>query len=682
MADEEAPAEWPTCAVPGCRGAQVGGRDRCLAHLEPEHDLARFVLGDAGEGLDARGVHVDEALWARIVRGADRSSGRPKLCGARFGQATFDVAAPGSVDFDGVSFERARFRGGVSFAGASFAGTADFTDAAFEQQASFAESRFAGPARFDRVTFDDLSFDGAVFSDHASFEGLNVTGFAAVAAEFGASAWFGGATFAGDTRFARASFAGDAGFGNVTFGATAWFNDTSFGALASFRRATFGHQARFEAAGFEAAADFDRATFVDHAQFGRARFAGTCDFYAATFRGQGVFRAATFAGDVVFDGAAFEGDGWFDAARFGTDVMFHDATFQQSAGFTDATFARSCYLGPLLVLGRLVLDGATFEDAVEIVVCANAMSAVATRFRGRALVTVRWAEIAMDRAEFARPAIITAAPHTGEFDEERLAAICEGRDAPDDPDEPQRPGRSEIPRMVSLRRTDVANLTLADVDLHACRFDGAHNLPALRIEGTDVFERTPRSYRGTRRQAIAEEHEWRRDHPRRLQSRGWYPPSCAHPEWLPDPVTLQPHEIAAIYRDLRKGREDNKDEPGAADFYYGEMEMRRYAAQTPRAERAIIWLYWLVSGYGLRASRTLVALALTIVAFAALLHAFGLQDPDFSMALLQSVQGAAFRAGDARVLTEGGQYLQLPLRLLGPLFLGLMIVSLRGRVKR
>jgi hypothetical protein len=32
-----------------------------------------------------------------------------------------------------------------------------------------------------------------------------------------------------------------------------------------------------------------------------------------------------------------------------------------------------------------------------------------------------------------------------------------------------------------------------------------------------------------------------------------------------------------LYRALRKGREDAKDEPGAADFHYGEMEMRRHA---------------------------------------------------------------------------------------------------------
>jgi hypothetical protein len=53
------------------------------------------------------------------------------------------------------------------------------------------------------------------------------------------------------------------------------------------------------------------------------------------------------------------------------------------------------------------------------------------------------------------------------------------------------------------------------------------------------------------------------------------------PDWLNDetPDVLEPGQIAGLYRALRKGREDVKDEPGAADFYYGEMEMRRHARQ-------------------------------------------------------------------------------------------------------
>jgi hypothetical protein len=109
---------------------------------------------------------------------------------------------------------------------------------------------------------------------------------------------------------------------------------------------------------------------------------------------------------------------------------------------------------------------------------------------------------------------------------------------------------------------------------------------------------------------IAEERARRyQPHPRRWVVPWW-------PDWLGQrPDVLAPGQIAALYRALRKGREDAKDEPGAADFYYGEMEMRRRArrhsadnldgqssaASRGRMERGILTAYWLVSGYGLRA---------------------------------------------------------------------------------
>jgi hypothetical protein len=80
--------------------------------------------------------------------------------------------------------------------------------------------------------------------------------------------------------------------------------------------------------------------------------------------------------------------------------------------------------------------------------------------------------------------------------------------------------------------------------------------------------------------------------------------------------------------------EDAKDEPGAADFYYGEMEMRRLAARgrdhedtdgggakgrrPSWTERRLLDAYWAVSGYGLRAWRALTALTILLVGCAAL----------------------------------------------------------------
>jgi hypothetical protein len=43
------------------------------------------------------------------------------------------------------------------------------------------------------------------------------------------------------------------------------------------------------------------------------------------------------------------------------------------------------------------------------------------------------------------------------------------------------------------------------------------------------------------------------------------------------PEVVQPAQLAGLYRALRKARGGAKDKPGAADFYYGEMEMRRHA---------------------------------------------------------------------------------------------------------
>ncbi|MEC4576266.1 hypothetical protein [Streptomyces virginiae] len=50
---------------------------------------------------------------------------------------------------------------------------------------------------------------------------------------------------------------------------------------------------------------------------------------------------------------------------------------------------------------------------------------------------------------------------------------------------------------------------------------------------------------------------------------------------------------------------DARNEPDAADFCYGEMEMRRHDGDRPHSERLLLTLYWALSGCGLRAPRAL-----------------------------------------------------------------------------
>jgi hypothetical protein len=130
---------------------------------------------------------------------------------------------------------------------------------------------------------------------------------------------------------------------------------------------------------------------------------------------------------------------------------------------------------------------------------------------------------------------------------------------------------------------------------------------------------------------------------------------------------------------LRKGREDNKDEPGAADFYYGEMEMRRHAKRSEaRRERrrehrstgaaaaveyVILSVYWLVAGYGLRAWRALAALAVIIGLVGVGFSRFGFQHPRSSQVAswLYALQATMSLEGKAHQLS--GQ-LTLPGELL------------------
>jgi hypothetical protein len=132
---------------------------------------------------------------------------------------------------------------------------------------------------------------------------------------------------------------------------------------------------------------------------------------------------------------------------------------------------------------------------------------------------------------------------------------------------------------------------------------------------------------------------------------------------------IDPRQVAEIYRSLRKGLEDRKNEPGAADFYYGEMEMRRHASPESgggasrrisfAAEHFVLHVYWLVAGYGVRGSRAVTALAITVVTFAALLDEYGFCDEQsFETSLLFSTQSAfGLLRPPAMDLTLRGEYM-------------------------
>ena len=242
------------------------------------------------------------------------------------------------------------------------------------------------------------------------------------------------------------------------------------------------------------------------------------------------------------------------------------------------------------------------------------------------------------------------------------------------------------------------------MDLAACHFSGTINLDELRIDGSPKLA-VRRGWWRAQRRVLAEEHVWRYVHGPTRRRSSWYPSNSrpGNPDedradedrkillqaeasaGSPQDRAARAQEIASVYRALRKGREDAKDEPGAADFYYGEMEMRRAAASG--WEKALLTLYWLVSGYGLRASRSLAAFAVVVTVFAVPLYWWGFRAAlasELGGAFVYSVESATafFRGPGPEQLTEWGRVFQVCLRLLGPALLALTVLAVRGRVKR
>jgi len=674
-----------------CDGtALLGGH--CLGHLGREElsIVAARVAG--GAPLGARNAQVSHAALNRFLEALRRNQGgKAEVSKVDFGGATFSgfadfsrVAFKGEARFSDATFEAVRFdsavfRSGARFRDTTFHGKAYFREAQFKGGAYFIGTTFADGVKFERIeVHGPASFSKAEFEGNAQFRKARFKGSAKFrGASFLRTAKLEQARFEGQADFRRASFAEDASYFMTAFGAIALFEHAKFGGDAIFKRAEFETTARFHRASF-CGAHFDRCQFHQPAIFDNSEFAKAANFKQARFRDSAGFRSARFRAPTAFGSVIFERDATFGEARFDANVRFADVKFEgetrfdgvlcrEGASFRRAAFNSSRDLG-LLSAYRVDLDGAVFDDHVRIELETSHLSAVGTIFAAGARLRVDDADVLLEDADFVRQSTLR--------------------------------GVRSQPRLLSLRGAQVAPLALSNVDLRLCRFFGAHGLESLSVEASCLWPSSPDSWRTTQRETIAEEHCWRAEHRHRgkLQRlfRKLRVPTAPvwHDEerlYLRD-QPLTPGQIANLYRSLRKAREDAKDAAGAGDLYYGEMEMRRHAEAAALAggrrrpgEWAVLMGYWIASGYGLRATRALACLLLVLTLGGTLLFWFGFRDPsyDYGRSLIFAAESSLSLLRPPEMpLTPGGEIVQIFLRLLGPLFFGLALLAMRGRVKR
>lgn len=742
------PPRWAHCGAGtgpddpvGCCGIHVFGHVACLAHLA-EPDRAAYLDGlSPGSDIDHRGTPFTRELLDLLLDAVrDPGTGLPRLGTAWFDEASFTGR---------VSFHRVTFTGKAGFCGASFAhatfsravfsGHADFEAAVFDDDARFYASVFNRAAEFHETAFHrDAWFEEAAFTGLADFR----------KATFAREARFGGASFSDTAMFMEAVFTGDARFekaafaGNAAFNENANFNRAVFTGEARFRKATFSCEADFRGAAFDRDARFDEVavagaarfddvifsrnaafnavTFTSDAWFNEAAFTGNAEFDATTFATAAWFSAAAFTGTARFQKATFAGTGWFTKAVFAGNAYFHGALFTGDARFESVRFEAARHVGALVCGGTLELNWAVFGAPVTVQTAAQKVLLQRARWESTAALRLRYATVDLTGAVLEFPLTLTAepAPFPRSSDDTLAEDSLRGRDTG--------------VRISSVTGVDAAHLSLTDVDLSACRFAGAVHLDQLSVAGRVDFARPPRGWRRrgplpvrfSRRQVLAEEHHWRAATARRpaagqQPTPGDWQPGPHHPETQRVPGT---RTVAALYRQLRKALEDGKNEPGAADFYYGECEMRRHdRTGTPWVERALLAVYWAVSGYGLRASRALAWLGVMMTATVAVMMLWGLPadtpepittgrqvqvgqeltlttaTPDpvnptgplpnrltgerFEKSLRVVINSTVFRSS-GQDLTTAGTYVEMASRFTEPVLLALAALAIRARVKR
>ncbi|MGF2209500.1 pentapeptide repeat-containing protein [Streptomyces albidoflavus] len=685
----------------------------CLAHLSDAERTTHLSGLTPGNDIDHRGTPFTEQLLNDLLNALrDPTNGKPHLGDARFDRAQFSGRA---------GFVGAQFSGRAGFVGAQFSGDATFAGAQFSGDAGFVRVQFSGRADFGMVRFSHAAdFGGAQFSGRAGFAG----------AQFSDDAWFVRTLFSNDAWFRQVQFSRHAGFDGAQVSGNAEFHGAQVSGDARFDGAQFSGNAGFYGVQFSGRAEFDGVQFSGRAQFHGAQFSGNnTRFHEVQFSGHAEFGGAYFSGNAGFDGAQFSGNAGFDGVefsggadfrevRFSGDAGFDGALFSGDAGFAGARFEGVSVIGPLVCAGTVVLSGAVFGLPVTLEIAAQEVVAERTRWESTATIRLRYATVDLSHAVLSAPVAITAAAarfttvYSGALSEQALT------------------GSADV-RVASVQGADAAHLVLTDTDLSDCLFSGAFHLDQIRLEGRTNFASTPTGWRRhhlwptrwSRRRTLAEEHHWRAH----TVGQPALPPgtSLSPRQWRPGPHhpdparTPDPEDVAALYRQLRKAFEDGKNEPGAADFYYGECEMRRHDTNgTPKGERCLLQGYWLLSGYGLRASRAfgwlIAAMSLTVL----LLMGLGLptHNPDPAttgtlnsdrISLRTSTPDPALRGGwsgrltaaraekatrvainsvvfrsSGQNLTTAGTYIEMTSRLLEPTLLALGALAIRGRIKR
>ncbi len=458
------------------------------------------------------------------------------------------------------------------------------------------------------------------------------------------------AEFPRGIRLADVTFQGEVCFDRAT-GSDLWLDEANFLAGASFRGLGAANL-RIQSTTFERYASFDGAN-LGFGNFRDVVFQAEARFRKASSRGHLTFRSVRFAAAASFHNSVIR-DLAFPGCDFEGPFQCDDLEVLSTASFVGSRFANTRSLG-LRAGQELVLRDVRFAQPVVLAAATPLLHADSACFeRGADVLLEPGAKAGFAQAAFLGPSLIST----------------------------RRSGEERPAKVTSLDRARAERLTLEGLDLAECSLGTLHRLDDVLVSGRGQLALAPAVVESSyRREILADEALRRAGGSRMLQ---WAPISWTPPPTREGEEALDAQAIADTYRAMRKAREDSHDYPGAADFYYGEMEMRREGAEAAM-ERLILNLYWLTSGYGMRAGRAVLTYLLVVLLLAAGFQTIGLDDPPSFLHTLGWTMTASVsltRSIEKMDVTTAGLYLSTAARIFGPALIGLTVLALRSRVRR
>ena len=668
---ESGGVSWTLCETGGCPGEAVPNQPYCLIHLSD--DAKRAYLREVAQGnqpLTLSGLSVSGLVLSAVLAAMPTTNeNRPLFpTPVRFNETTFlEFVDAQNVTFaDTCSLINATFQAGAIWSGSVFNGglnmrgcrisgdRAKFSNVRVQRRADLAALAcqpflvlvgliVEGPLDMRAAKCGGLWLSNGSLTGEAKLEGARL-------AEHFQDEEEPRRKFLG--RFDGCQFHNSVDFSDVHFP-----YETTFGGYSDMRPAKFHGPVNFSESQFGSEADGGRH-LLRNLDFGRVDFTG-CTFY----------------GRVSFSGSRFnEPLRLIDVSvKSGSTTLSKEDPDDQFPEYpalelTDLSLPRGGELTNIDVQGDVTLKLSSLEAdfGTRSVRATGEVNISSTQCSQYATSEMAGTTVSYSRCQFARGGVLTCST-------QRLSVVeCDAR-------QPltitAKTGAAAVP-VGTLDRTNAEHLLLSSVDLSTTSFAGMINLDKLRIQGPLRLQRAP-TVVGRGRQVIQDEIDIRR-----MRSPIWRMSRASSD--MPETQSLQ--DVASLYRALRKNREDSKDEPGGADFYYGEMEMRRLAAPWTSVDRWLLTSYWLLSGYALRAWRAVVALVGVVLILSYLLcrHGFNptVQRDYVQSVLLLAQTSVGLSRPSPSELTSIGAAIQIAMRIMGPGLLALVVIALRGRVKR